>query len=456
MNPLKKLFFCSMAATTFLTPNRTSALANYPSPYTPPTLNLPLYGLKDNTSQISFEFNFGNATSALDDAGQTTSAFSGHGPIRFKNWSTANFETTSKTYTFLNNPVVTGEDVDDGTSSKIGGRAIIDGKAEFKQATIKLKHVIDSGLFAEIKIPFRMLRSGEYSFKAEPGSTTKTALLDVLNEKNSTLFTDLLAEQGYEPLSSEFSANGLSDVVVGGGWQGQEFYQDYFLHRVSGQLQAGIIAPTSQISQPQKEYLFSLPMGHNEHFGVEAHGALEVELSPYIAFGGTAMSQVFFRQSRTMKVKTDKEQNGPLFLSSQIIAKSTTGTKEAKIDKGSTWNVAGYLRFGIPKFGINGLVGYSYHSNEKTNLLQTERQQKNNGGHPPQPLHNSIINSDRQLEEWNQHVISGAILVEPLISEDRTFRPRIEFSYHHPVAGKHSPITILKQIGMSAAVAWDI
>jgi len=124
------------------------------------------------------------------------------------------------------------------------------------------------------------------------------------------------------------------------------------------------VFPTSEISQPQKDYLFSLPTGNNGHFGIESKAGLEIELSPYTAFGGTAKSQVFFYKVRVMRMKVNKKQNGPILFD----------TGNTRVDAGSTWNLGGYFKAGVPKFGLTGLIGYSYHSKERTKLTLEPRE----------------------------------------------------------------------------------
>lgn len=382
---------------------------------------------------IDVLFHWGSANSALDDAGQRTTLFNSHGPFKFKQWAAANYPAGDiKTFLIYLETNHANED-----------RTIIaKGEADFYQATVLLKHFFTSGLFGELRLPFRTIKTHGIELEAEPGSSTSAACTTYIRDNLDTVLRAL----AIEPWQSEFEAQGIGDTVLGGGWQGQEFYDGYFLNRVSGQLRVGAIVPSSSISQPQKDYLFSLPMGYNFHWGCEGAVGVEAEIAPFLIIGGTATSKVFFKHTRSMRLKTDKKQNGPLMLD----------VGNVKVDHGSIWDVGVYAKSGIPTIGTTILLGYSYYSQEQTFLTLTDRELAKDSATPPlRPFKDAVVNSDSMLEPWNEHVLHMGVVIEPKISISRVMRPRAELIFSYPLAGKRAPIANIRHHGMSASIVWE-
>jgi hypothetical protein len=178
----QKLFVVLMGAITGFSLH---AIADYPMPYTPPTLDIPIFGMKDKMTGLEVSFHWGTANSSLDDVGERTGLFNNHGPIKFKQWASANYAAgdikTLLTYLETNHA---SED-----------RSIIaKGELDFYQATVTAKHFFESGLFGQARLPFRALKTYGIELEAEPGSSTSTACATYIKNNLDTVLASLNIE----------------------------------------------------------------------------------------------------------------------------------------------------------------------------------------------------------------------------------------------------------------------
>lgn len=349
--------------------------------------------------------------------------------------------TTPVAYEFLN-PVTgiipgfhfTGED---GTIS-------LNGKFVINELDLDIQQNLVSGFFLYLYMPIRWLKVDDikiinHTSPSNPHAAEFQAFLD-------TGFNTALNEFGLKNATTPFNGHGLGDVIFYLGWQG---YNNTSLGSIfkdiNGAVQVGLILPTS--SSKSHHEVVSLSTGYNGHWGLSVRAEGEVGLKKFISlalYGGIDILQ--YKRS-SMHLRTDKQQDGLIFLSSAWIHEKL----------GATWQIGGYVKVDRLLEGFNIILGYSFSAQDKTvikvhdnNFLRTFIDAEAAAQVVNATTRNSMIAGEPQFRSWNQQVFHFALTYDFGALLCGNYSPNLAFFFDYPVMGKLAWTTTM--VGLSAGI----
>ncbi len=317
------------------------------------------------------------------------------------------------------------------------------------EVSVLAEQMITSGLFAYAYLPIRHLAITNISPNKRThclGESTCCPagyVFDFENFVQNNLDT-VLQEQGIAPLKTSYCKTGVSELLLGGGWQvSGASTTDSFIELTGGRLTAGVLIPLG--GKRDENIIASLPLGYNDHWGFHGRINAQASLSSYIGFGASLGGSVFLKSTRKIRMHSD-----PAFHQQGIIA---LGKGRALVDWGSIWDGSGYIELKNNTQSLSFIIGYSYARQEKsklcvrdecflTNVLHNRIQNRVTDAKTGRPLavdltsKNTIVNADeRFLAPWIRETLHVKIQINCSKLYNRSFMPSIALSYDHPCSG---------------------
>ncbi len=331
------------------------------------------------------------------------------------------------------------------------GRITFDGKFEIDEWDFTLQQDILWGFYAQVYLPYRDMKISNICYESccgtpstpatelkgvdiIPGPQTTVKIADFMDPTTGTL-NNVLKLMCMEPWQKNYKKTGISDLLVSVGWHGSGDPVSPVIKRLSGSVQVGILIPTA--GDKSINDVFSIPVGYNDFWGVSGRISAYVQLFDFLGVGAYGGGLVFFTEDRDLRVKTTKEQDGPILLQKSF----------GKFDQGSLWDICGYAQLGFK--GVFAKIGCSYTRQEDSVitvkddcLLATYKQQMLKTDNPccgpkfPYIVSvDSIVNTDQKLKAWEYytaHIVAGYAF------EGRFFCPSVFIEYDYPFYGKNS------------------
>ena len=297
----------------------------------------------------------------------------------------------------------------------------------------ELQQNIMLGFYGGIHVPIRTLQINDISYSTTiPTTDAKYAPLVAVIENQ---LDPMLAQNNISPIKTPFNETGLGDIAVFAGWQGRNETASDFIDYICGGVRLAVTFPSG--SEKDIDSVFSLPFGYNGHYGMSARGNVEFGFFKKLAFGGTAGTSIFLRQTLPRRVKTDLTQNGWILLNKANVFE----------DHGHLWDVCGYLK-GYLKYGTI-ILGYSFCQQEQTRITIAARDNQD------ALFKNEIINTDGRLSGWNYQTIHALVRVDLAPMTNLFCAPMLELSYDCPWAGKHAFQTDMVGGKIGLVFTWD-
>ncbi len=422
----------------------------------------------DWTTQLSVRFGAGHSRSGWNHGEHKTSFLNMYGPtdltrlglgLEFSDKAPKTKEYWGTTgNVFLKDENLKGMSGDDG-------KLAIEGKLKVYDLGFTVKQSIFSGFYVQAYIPVRRAKLEELKVKNLGSEVLKDKdgsdflnVNDFVEGKNTydnaglpvVLKENKFAFENFE--KSHFKETTVPDVMLSVGWQGKGSENFGYIDLIRGFMQAGIIAPMS--GRKNEDLLFSIPLGYNDFWGFNAQASAEVALWK-IVVGAHAGVNVFLPSSRVVRMKTDPDQSGWTVL----------GKARAKVDKGTMWNVSGYVKAHQIYEGLSVLVGYTYVHQEDADLLVKDGSFLNSvveagkTKDPTKPVYISkegIVNSDQRFRNWNQQTIHVLAEYNARVHTDSWFAPMVRVEYACPVVGKRSGSVDMLAGTLGVQITWDI
>jgi hypothetical protein len=212
-----------------------------------------------------------------------------------------------------------------------------------------------------------------------------------------------------------------------------------------GFVQGGVIIPTG--SRRKENHIFSMPFGHNKHWGFQARANVHATIWKKLAAGINAGGTVFMKQTYDQRLTTSTDQNGYILLEK---GRATT-------DKGTQWDVTTYIKTERLVGGLSALLGYSYTQEEDTTLtLKDNTVLATALAQGTIFSKDEVINTNKLLKQWYQHVIHGYIEYDFAAHADRKI-PEFKFraTFNHPLLAKHSFANDTWGGSIGVGIAWS-
>jgi len=284
----------------------------------------------------------------------------------------------------------------------------ISGHFRFRQTLVGITQNICNGFFVSCYLPIRRLGV------SMPRLTNLTpahqeAFIPVLD---ATMACFNLNRTNSRPV-------GLGDVVACAGktWC---LFDNPHLDFIDISLQAGFMAPTSK--KRNENQIFSLPFGFDGHAGFLLVGDCSVGAYDWLTVGAHLDILIFTSVIKTVRIKTDLQQNGIIFLQQA----------RAGLVKKPQCSVSAYIKADHFTRGFSIVGSYSFTYQGHTELTLFNR--------PLKTEH--IANTDNRFAAWSMHTIHAALEYDFTTRNDIA-GPRIGIFYDRPVSGRNIFLTAL-------------
>ncbi|MFA6527521.1 MAG: hypothetical protein WCT20_03810 [Candidatus Babeliales bacterium] len=322
---------------------------------------------------------------------------------------------------------------DTATFTGNDGKVSIAGHSETKELSLNLRQNLFSGFYLFGYVPVREIKNNRIT---PTYLGTNADVQAFLGTNFSGDFATILSAYGYRPLTTSYRKTEVSDTLVGVGWQGIDTTSFDIIDSLSGGGEIGVTIPFG--AQQKQNCIASVPTGYNGHWGIKAQLAGEVGLWKFLGFGAATSATMFFREERTIHMKTDEDQPGIIALDSGY----------AQVDHGSLWSVSGYAKI-TPAAMVSCYVGASFVRQEKTELevrddvfLSTVVANSlipDEDGNVLAPLvsKDEVVNSDERFQAWEMYTLHLKATVDMSSKIKSFFAPAVSFQYSLPLAGKH-------------------
>lgn len=314
------------------------------------------------------------------------------------------------------------------------------GKLEFKgrfrthEVNLDYRQNLVKGFFAEAHLPIRNVKISNISYVDKspttgPFTQSTPQWIQVKNNINT-----ILNSYGIKNYGDSYDKTSVGDFSLLAGWQHTDTEEPEFLKYYSVALRLGILFPSGK--KDDTSYAFSVPTGYNQHWGIPARFDLIVGPTDWLQIGGHAGVSFFFDKTYNRRMKTNSNQSGFIIL----------GEGNAKVDKGTLWDLGTYVKFEKFIKGLSGFVGYSYSRNEHDELTAQNTSL----------FSDDVVNGDSKYQDWDMHTIN--LMLEYDFSthmNDESFAPRINLHYNIPVAGKRVFTTDMFGGGFGLDIKWN-
>jgi len=292
----------------------------------------------------------------------------------------------------------------------------ITGKFSIHELHINWRQNFASGFFGDIHLPIRSMEIKDIGFidRSPATGSFSQQTAEWIRVKNN--LNALLSDYGINAYNTKWEETDTGDLSLYLGWQHVDYESFDFLKFLSTTIRAGLLFPTG--SKDETNYAFSLPNGYNGHWGIPVRFDLSVGASHWLTIGAHVGSTFFFDQTFNRRMKTHIKQNGWIKLAEG----------KAKVDKGTLWDIGGFVKFDHFVEGLSAMIGYTFNAREDDELSPRDK-----NTFPD----DSIVNSDSVLKSWHSHVIH--LLAEydfGVHMEDSNWAPHLGLFYDFPVDGE--------------------
>lgn len=347
------------------------------------------------------------------------------------------------------------------------------GKFSIDEGYIDIRQNFALGFFLHANLPIRNLTVRHVCYEDTSPCQGPLSMQTPAWKRFKNNFDAILGNYDIRPLGATFSHTDIGDLSILGGWEGFVEQKSDIAPAFGGNLQLGILFPTSQAESAH--HVFALPTGYNGHWGIPIHGSILWGPTSWLRLAARAGAIFFFDTTRFMRVQTAPAQQGPIKLAYGSIKESL----------GTHWYLATDAQFYHVLQGFSLIVGYSYNRAQKSSLASRTRAGLvicNGCGDssvcstcPPlitsssttccepclqqtitvNAFNDSVINGDIALKSWSMQVIHLLLDYDfSLHMVRKHWAPRLKFFCDIPFTGTHVFITDMIGGGVGIDVCW--
>ncbi len=383
----------------------------------------------------------GSATRSYDNKGNKTTLLGLYGPQEMLHLTAG----APRRPDYLNVYEQLGAALSPAMTQDTFGTLNFDGKFSIDEVHIDLRQNYLLGFFSELHMPIRHLRLSGICYE---DLSAKDGLYSQQNGTWKRLLSGLdhiLQNHGYAPLHTPFSTTSIGDVSFLIGFeQWVKALRDPDV-AVRFLVKLGLLLPTG--TRDDRNMIFSLPTGYNDHWGIPLHAEVEGCLQPYVRVGARVGVITFFEKTMKRRMKTHPMQQG--------IVKLEKG--RADVEKGTLWYVG--CEAIADYHGFSFLLGYSFNRREQNEIIPLSKTYKIDGNsvYPTDKFDPHIVNNDSVLFPWYLHVLHLGVsfdysVHEPLRSS--RFAPHVGLFYNLTLSGRNAFDVNMFGGGLSLDMRW--
>jgi hypothetical protein len=310
------------------------------------------------------------------------------------------------------------------------GKFAFSGSFETYEATFAWTQNIKCGFFLQAHIPIRHLQICDIKYC----DLSPTACQ--FPNKNTpewqvflNLFDAILKK--YTLSIGNITKNGIGDTTVLVGWT-RNYEDTEEIDLIDLTIKTGFLAPTG--ARKNEDLAFDLPLGYNGHWAIPAGIDLALGAYDWLTLGMHLSALFFFDTTRQIRLQTSAEQSGFIKLAKDC----------AKIQSGSLWHAAGYLKADHFAQGLSLLFGYSLmHKNESTVAPVNSV-----------AFNAATANSDQMLQDWQSHTLHCMVEYD-FTKEESSVGPRVGLFYDFLIGGKRIFKTSMIGLGIGLEILWN-
>lgn len=336
------------------------------------------------------------------------------------------------------------------------GMIDINGRVRTDQLSIMIEQAALWGFYAQVQVPVRRLRLDSVNFtnRGAQSLSLTSGTFDVKDflTNTTTGLPAVLQEAGFAT-QLDYHKTTVSEVLVAAGWRGEtEKGLGMMVTSVHGSAQAAVIIPAG--GKAHVDQLFSIPVGYDGHWGVQAELAGEIGFWEKLAFGVRGQGTIFFKDDRQVRLKTATTQRGWINLEKVNV----------NVDLGSLWQAFGYVKAHQIFGGFSAALGYSFTHQEATRVnVRDDNYLKDYVAGPlglkanPYPMFinkDFIANSDDRLKSWEQQVLHLFGEYDVRAHTNSFFAPSVAVEYSYPILGRRSFRTAMLGGGITLHLRW--
>jgi len=288
-------------------------------------------------------------------------------------------------------------------------KGFFDGRFDLFEAQFHSYFNLCNGFFLHGHLPVRKIDIVNITFKnaCSPKLNTSPFWKNVRLNLHNTL-----TENGLEV--KPFRESGVGDFSFLAGWS-TTTYDSCNVDFVDASLEVGVLFPTSKKSNPNE--LIHLPLGYNGHYAIPLQFDIATGFFDWFTIGFHSIALFFFDNNQDIRPKTIPSIEGIIRLPEPI---------NARVNRGTLWNLTVYLGGDHCASGVSFLFGFSHdHQNKSTVRFSNES-----------GINNAIANTDPRFDEWYMNVFHF-LLEYDWANEDNPYGPRIGIEVNHIINGKN-------------------
>jgi len=274
------------------------------------------------------------------------------------------------------------------------------------------------GFFGQINVPFRHLeieciKSGSKLIYTDESPTDAGFPNAQTIEWQAFLNSFEAILERYNLCVDNVHRTDIGDISFLLGWT-INYEQTKVLDYIDATVRAGVLAPTGHRTDQDRP--FDLATGHDGHVGIPLSVDVATGAYEWLTMGAHFDALIFLNDTRDIRLKTDKDQNGFIKL-----AKGRT-----KIDRGTLFSFVTYLKADHALRGFSAWVGYTYNHKQADTLTPCD-----SCLFPP-----DVANSDCLRQGWKMHTLHFMAEYD-FSKKNMCIGPRVAVFYNWQVGGKH-------------------
>jgi hypothetical protein len=304
------------------------------------------------------------------------------------------------------------------------------GNFKTREIAFNFQQNVCHGFFGQLYIPVRKLAINNITY--DDRSLQPGAMKDAEFIKYRHFILELRKNLNAVGINynKHFNYTGIGDTSFLLGWTFN--YEDTkHLDFIDTTFKLGLLFPTGRTTDINN--VFDLPQGYNGFFAVPAYFDISTGLFEWLTIGAHAGALFFIDKLKTVRMKSDKEQNGYIKLLKGC----------ARVSQGTIWNLGAFLKADHIFDGFSFTFSYRFDKQERTRLNPVDYKK----------FIPEIVNTDCLLNGWQMNSLNF-IFEYDFATLDCPNRPRINFFFDIPISGKQIFKTTLSGGSIGIDYVW--
>ncbi len=309
------------------------------------------------------------------------------------------------------------------------GNFAVDGTFSDSEGGFNLYQNFHHGLFLQFYLPIRHLKLTNISYIDL--TPAETPLPDTITPAEWLNFRSSVASniEQFGVDLTPMNATGVGDLSLEIGWA-NSYIKTNIVDFIDTDIRLGLLFPTGAKAKPNQP--FSMSLGYDGFWGFPVTFKIACGLFEWLTFGSQIDALFFNEATRSIRMKTDCSQSGPI--------KLACGT--ADVQHGAIWNTGVFFKSDHMPCGFSLLLGYNYNRGDSWVITPANTNFDYN-----------IVNSDPMFGSWHMHTFN--VYAEYDFSyEKHPSLPIIGFNVDHILGGKRIFNTTMQGTSIGINFIW--